>query len=278
VHHPYDRAARDAWRRSARDVVEGLLGRRIRPSIAGDPHLELGPLEVDGLVVDEAGTPVHVEFQTRADRALGARMARYFAALNVPRRPPPDQHVVLLHPDADFLGIGTYSHGRMHLRYEVHRMWEIDAEVLLGWPGLLRLLPLARPPASGDRAELLAIAARAIRERLAGHDADSALYWALHLANLYLSQAVIAETLEALHMPIDLSHTSLVRESRAEARRQDLRRIVVARFGDSQLADRAAILPEGLLEDAIDVTATAGSVAEITSWLDAHDAEVDPSA
>ena len=79
-------------------------------------------------------------------------------------------------------------------------------------------------------------------------------------------------------MPIDLSHTSFEREARAEgraegraeARRQAVRRIVVSRFDDTELADRAAGVPEGLLEDAIEVTATAAGAAEVTRWLEAQ--------
>jgi len=257
------------WRRSALEVVEGVLG---RPAPGGvtvmDPHLERGSLEVDGLALDGDGIPIHVEFQTRADRELGARMARYFTALNDHGGPAPEQHVVLLHPDADYPGIGVYRRGRLELGYEVHRLWELDPEALLGRSGLLRLVPLARPPASGDRKELLAQVAAAIPETLAGDDAASTAYWAGQLATLYLSPQVIAETLEALRMPIDLSHTVWAQELRAEGRRDAVQQIVLARFGDAELADRAAAVPDELLEEAIQVTATVTSVTEIKSWLE----------
>lgn len=276
-HHAYDRAMRDAWRRWPADLVEGLLGRRLSGGVTAQAtYLERGPLEVDALYTDADGTPIQVEFQTRADRTLGFRMFRYFGALDSLSGPPPEQHVVLLHPDAEFPGIGTYRRGNLvELRYDVHRLWHMDPDALLARDGLLRLVPISRARNDGHRVELLARAARAIIERLSPGDRTDNLYWTANLATLYLDRDVISATLEDLRMPIDLSHTNFARELRAEealaTRRADVRRIVVARFGDESLGERVASAPESVLEDAIDLVATAKDPAEITAWLKIHD-------
>lgn len=41
----------------------------------------------------------------------------------------------------------------------------------------------------------------------------------------------------------------------------------LARFHDAELADRAAAVPAHLLEDAIEIAATAASAGEISDWL-----------
>jgi len=275
-HHAYDRAMRDAWRRWPADLVEGLLGRPLPGgATARATDLEPGLLQVDALITDAAGTPIHVEFQTRQDRALGYRMARYFGALDNFSGPPPEQHVVLLHPSADFPGIGTYSRGDLlELRYGVHRLWEIDADVLLSRTGLLRMVPLARATGVPERIELLVRAAGAIREHLGQEDPTRSAEWAAILATLYIRRDVVFETMEGLRMPIDLTDSFLVRDSRAEgataARRDDVRLIILGRFVDRALAERAASAAESLLEDVISLSATAEDATEITAWLEAH--------
>jgi hypothetical protein len=274
-HHAYDRAMREAWRRWPVDLVEGLLGRSVPDGAkAQETHLEPGPLDVDALVVDRDGTRIHIEFQTRADRSLGFRMLHYFTALGSLFGSPPEQDVVLLHPDADFPGIGVYRwRDALAFGYQVHRLWEMDAEVLLARTGLLRMVPLARAASPEDRVELLTLAARAIRERLGQDDPTHTADWTAILATLYLSGDVVSETMEDLHMPIDLSDSFLARESRAAGRRDAVRLIIVERFGDEALADRlSASVPEGLLEDVIRVAASAGNATELTDWLQSRNA------
>lgn len=278
-YHAYDRAVRDAFRHSVVDVVEGLFGRRVAPGAeALQTQVERGPLEVDGLVMAQDGAPIHVEFQTRADRDLNFRMTRYFAALDHPDRPPPEQHVLLLSPDADRESLGEHLRGGLHLRFEIHRLWHIDPEALFARPGLLRLAPLAQAADNDERVELLRRAAREIRAHFAGDEERDNLLWTSHLANLYLPGPLVARTLEVMHMPIDLSETSLIKDAVARgvaegedsARRNDLRRIVRVRFGDQELAERTATVPKSLFEDAFDLAVTAANPDEIRVWLQTH--------
>jgi hypothetical protein len=268
-HHPYDRAVGDAWRDSVVDVVEVLCGYHLPPGTQPSPtRLEQGQLEVDGLVADPSGGLIHVEFQTRSDTTLGLRMARYWTALVTDlRSPPPEQHVVLLHPDADAYGIGFFQHGEMHLTYEVHRLWEIEPENLLARTSLLRFAPLAQASNTRERLELAVRAARLIRQQLEPDAATQALYWTAQLANLYLDRAQISDVLERGRMPIDLSHIQLV----VETRRDDLRRVAVGRFEDQALAQRISNVPVDLIDDALDLIGRA-SPEELATWLEQHGA------
>ncbi len=276
-HHPFDRALREAWRDGLTDVVEVLCG---RPLPAGsqplDARTEQGVLEVEGLVADADGALVHVELQTRADPALGLRMLRYWVALTKDTKlPPPDQHVVLLHPDADRAGIGSYRSGRASLDFAVHRLWETSPEALFSRPRLLRLVPLCKAPSLKARLDLIARAARAIHDQLPTEQAAQAVCWMAQLATLYLYPADLSAVLERSHMPIDMSNSFLVLEAKAEAtvvaNRDAVRRVAARRFGDEALAGRAAAAPADLLEEAIDVVATA-SPEELVTWLDSHNA------
>lgn len=120
--------------------------------------------------------------------------------------------------------------------------------------------------------ELLTRAARTVAQRLGRDDPTNTVAWTGLLATLYLNRNLVTHTLEDLQMPIDLSDTSFAKELRAEARREDIQRIVRARFDDEALAARATAVTDDLLEEAIDHAATAQTPENLAAWLQANNA------
>lgn len=279
THHPYDRAARDALRHATVDFVEVLFDHPLPAgAVAEQTKLEQGELEVDGVVSDARGVKIHVEFQARADRTIGLRMARYWTALTAPEGPAPEQHLVLLHEGADLPGLGEYAHGTMRLTYHVTRLWEIDPELLLARVGLARFAVLGRASSLEQRAGLLARSVRVIKAGLPADRAVAAVAWSAELANLYLDADIIADVFKGSEMPIDLSHTPIAVQAREEGReagreegregqREMIRRVLSSRFGAQGLAARVQAIPDALLLEAIDRAATA-SAGDFTAWLD----------
>jgi hypothetical protein len=79
---------------------------------------------------------IHVELQTRADEDIGLRIADYAIQIYRRYRLPVISTVIYLRPDAGIIEspfiIGTATRQQLICHYDIIRLWEIDADTLLG--------------------------------------------------------------------------------------------------------------------------------------------------
>lgn len=274
---PFDQAVRQLLGRAPREFARVVLGVDLPGEVRCLPtQLFTHRLEVDGLVV-EVGSDrvVHVEFQTRADRGLGRRMLRYRVGLEVDYDRA-EQHVVLLHPDADFGGIGEYEVEDLSLSYRVHRVWEMDPDVFLATPVLAPLAVLGR---AGSVEARVVLAERALGcvAGLGPPVGQEAVSWLYLLGNLYLGTNVLDQLIRRSAMGINIEDFPVIQElmakgraeGRAEARIELVAHQVRLKYGDEALVGGLAGLDPTAIEEAAGVLLRADRDA-FAAWLRAH--------
>lgn len=102
---------------------------------------------------------LHLEFQRRGDKEMGKRLWQYNTTTTINKGLPVHSIVIYLRKDRKIEEspyIDPLPNGQPHhiFFYEVIKMWEVPAEVLLR-PGMETLLPLVTLTADGKRHEVV---------------------------------------------------------------------------------------------------------------------------
>lgn len=298
---PFDQAIRQLFGQAPGELARVVLGVDLSGDVRCLPtQVFTRRLEVDGLVVRaDPQRAVHIEFQTNADRDLGQRMLRYRVGLEESYGQV-EQHVVLLHPEADFDGIGRYDTDALHLRYQVHRLWQIDPELFLATPVLAPLAPLGWAESIEAREQLAERALARVAD-LETPVESQAVTWLLLLGTLYLGRTRLEELIRRSAVLINIEDLPLAMEwkaeseakghaeglaegleegraegrvegrleGRAEGRVEALAYLVRLKYGDDALVDRLAQMDPSAFEEASQVLLHADR-AVFVSWLEAH--------
>lgn len=201
-----------------RDCPEGFLAEFDRPPPASITllNVDLSAVTRSADLIVGLGDPmqeiVHIEFQSSAAAWKHAEVLVYNALVYSQHHVPVHSIVLLLRPEAaheNMTGRVCYAprpeYGNMDFGYRVVRLWEIDAERLIG--GELGIIPLAVLGRFADGVEVetgVAAMARRIVERItkeASPDrAGKLLARALLLAGLRVQRNVAFEIFEGVQM------------------------------------------------------------------------------
>jgi predicted transposase/invertase (TIGR01784 family) len=258
------------------DFASWLLGERIALTELSPTELSVEPIRADSVMLLQGQTDIlHVEFQTDPKPDIPLRLADYRLRLHR-RFPDKTIHQVVLYlreTTSERVYQNYFEIAGMYAEFEVMRLWEIPAEALMEYTGLLPFAVLGR---SMEPVQMLR---RAVGEMLKiedetqQHEAMAAAYV---LAGLRCEEAVIAEVIRRDVMRESVTYQAILREGREEGREEGRQAMAYAicrqltkRFGSlpETVLSAIAVLPLSALEALSEALLDFASLDELERWL-----------
>ena len=137
------------------DFATWLLGEPIALTRLEPTELSVEPIRADSIILLQSPEVIlHCEFQTDADPKMPFRMADYRLRgyRKFPNKRMVQVVIYLRETGSELVYQNTFEAGRLSHEFEVIRIWEIPASVLLGLTGLL---PYAVLGQTEDRVDVL---------------------------------------------------------------------------------------------------------------------------
>ncbi|MEP0979094.1 Rpn family recombination-promoting nuclease/putative transposase [Leptolyngbya sp. AS-A5] len=143
----YDDTCRFLAEQFSTDFASWLLGRSVTLTELKPSELSLDPIRADALILLQSDdTVLHLEFQTRPDKAIPFRMLDY--RVRVYRKYPDkamQQVVIYLQPTgAELVRRTRFVMQRTQHEFDVIRLWEQPTDLFLQYPGLIPFAALGR--------------------------------------------------------------------------------------------------------------------------------------
>ncbi|MGF1493061.1 MAG: Rpn family recombination-promoting nuclease/putative transposase, partial [Microcoleaceae cyanobacterium] len=213
----YDNVCKFLAETYSSDFAQWLLGEPINLSRVEPSELQSEPIRADTLILLESqDTLLHLEFQTRPDPEIPFRMADY--RLRIHRRCPGkqvEQFVIYLKPTGSELARQTvFTIPGVRHEFRVIRLWEIPAEELLKFSGLL---PLAALGQTQDPEKILGQVRAKIAD-LAENEQGNVAAATSVLAGLSLNKALIQKMLKEEVVQDSVIYQEIISKGRAEGR------------------------------------------------------------
>ena len=258
------------------DFASWLLGERIALTELSPTELSIEPIRADSVMLLQGQNDIlHVEFQTVPKSDVPMRLADYRLRLHR-RFPDKTIHQVVLYlreTTSERVYQNYFEIAGMYAEFNVVRLWEVPAEALMEYRGLLPFAVL------GQSAEPVQTLRRAVGEMLKiedevqQHEAIAAAYV---LAGLRCEEAVIAEVIRRDVMRESVTYQAILREGREEGREEGRQvmsyaicRQLIKRFGELPETTQTTIaaLPLSALEALSEALLDFTSFDEIQVWL-----------
>jgi predicted transposase/invertase (TIGR01784 family) len=213
---PFDNTCKFLAENFSADVATWLLGLPIPLTKLEPSELFAEPIRADAVIfLESADVLLHVEFQTKPDPEMGARMADY--RLRAFYRYPHKQMrqiVVYLRPTrSPRVYETTFEISGLRGEFEVIRLWEQPTETFLRSPGLL---PFAVLSQTHDQVEVLRSVAQRVEEMAEGCSQSNVAAASAILAGLVLDKEMIHQVLRRDIMRESVIYQEI--EAEAEAR------------------------------------------------------------
>jgi predicted transposase/invertase (TIGR01784 family) len=260
------------------DFASWLLGERIFLTELSPTELSIEPIRADSVMLLQGLKDIlHIEFQTDPKPDIPMRLADYRLRLH---RKFPDKriHQVVIYlreTRSDRVYQNYFEIPGMYAEFNVVRLWEVPAEELTTFPGLLPFVALSRsvePVRTLRRAvgEILKI-----EDEAQQHEAMAAAYV---LAGLRLEEAVIGQVIRRDVMQESVTYQAILREGQEIGREEGREEQTIAlitrqlrrRLGEelseemrSCLSQLALPVLEDLSEALLDFTA----LSDLEAWL-----------
>jgi predicted transposase/invertase (TIGR01784 family) len=160
----YDNICKFLAETYSRDFASWLLREPIELTLLSPSELSLEPIRADALILLESAEIIlHLEFQTEPDENMPFRMLDYRTRVyrRFPRKTLRQVVIYLKETGSEFVCQTAFILPNTRHEFEVIRLWEVPAEELLEFTGLLPFVTLGR---TANRAETLREVAEAIEE------------------------------------------------------------------------------------------------------------------
>jgi predicted transposase/invertase (TIGR01784 family) len=158
----YDNICKFLAETYSRDFASWLLREPIELTLLSPSELSLEPIRADALILLESQEVIlHLEFQTEPDENMPFRMLDYRTRVyrRFPRKTLRQVVIYLKETGSEFVYQTAFTLPNTRHEFEVIRLWEVPAEELLEFTGLLPFVTLGR---TENRAETL----REVAERV----------------------------------------------------------------------------------------------------------------
>ncbi len=260
------------------DFATWLLGEPIALTRLEPTELSVEPIRADSIILLQSPELIfHCEFQTDPDPKIPFREADY--RLRGYRKFPEKRMVqvviYLRETSSELVYQTTFQAGRLSHEFEVIRIWEVPASVLLGATGLL---PYAVLGQTEDRAGVLQQVSMLI-DRLPRIEQSNLIAVTSVLAGLKLEKTVIQRLMRSEIMQESVIYQDILAQGeqrgelrgRTEEARSMVTRLLTKRFRNIpvELQARINALPidrvESLGEDLLDFT----SISDLLAWFEA---------
>jgi predicted transposase/invertase (TIGR01784 family) len=198
------------------DFASWLLGEPIEMTELKPSELSLDPIRTDALILlQSASSFLHLEFQTLPKEKVPFRMLDYRVRgyRKDPTKPMRQVVIYLKQTSSERVYQTSFEMENTRHEFEVVRIWEQPASVLLQYPGLI---PFAALGQSADAEETLRQAAQQI-DQIADSETQANLIAASGiLAGLKLEDEVVYRILRRDIMQESTVYRSIQRETQAE--------------------------------------------------------------
>jgi predicted transposase/invertase (TIGR01784 family) len=256
------------------DFASWLLGDRIALTELSPTELSIEPIRADSVMLLQGQKDIlHIEFQTDPKEDVPMRLADYRLRLH---RKFPDkiihQVVLYLRETASERVYQTYFEiAGMYAEFNVVRLWEVPADELMEFPGLLPFVALSR---SVDPLQTLRRAVREMSNIPNASQQHEALAAAYVLAGLRFEEIVIAQIIRRDVMRESVTYQAILREGREEGREEEAIALITRQLTrrlrqelTEEMRSRLTTLPLPVLEDLSEALLDFTSLSDLESWL-----------
>jgi predicted transposase/invertase (TIGR01784 family) len=205
-----------------RDIATWLLGKPIDLTELEPSELSLEPIRADSLILLQSEDLVlHAEFQTIPKREIPFRMLDYRVRLH---RLYPDKEVhqvviYLRQTSSDLVYQEVFELAQTRHKFNVIRLWEVEAEQLLQAPGLWPFAVLGR---SANREAVLRDVASRIERLSERRDQSNLAASTAILAGLVLEKAMIKGILKEEIMRESVIYQEIKAEGKEEGKQEGI--------------------------------------------------------
>jgi predicted transposase/invertase (TIGR01784 family) len=265
------------------DFASWLLGERISLTELSPTELSIEPIRADSVILLQGQAVIlHVEFQTDPKPDVPMRLADYRLRLHrkFPEKTIHQVVIYLRETGSERVYQNYFEIAGMYAEFNVLRIWEIPAEELMPFSGLLPFVALsqtAEPIQTLRRAiwEILKIA-----DESQQHEAMAAAYI---LAGLKFEAAIISQIIRRDVMRESVTYQVILQEGREEGREEGRKaeaialttRLLTRRLqqGLSEtMKSRLSALPLPILEDLSEALLEFTTLSDLEHWLALHEA------
>ncbi len=264
------------------DFATWLLGEPIALTRLEPTELSVEPIRADSIILLQSPELIlHCEFQTDPDPKMPFRMADYRLRgyRKFPHKRMVQVVIYLRETSSELVDQTTFQAGELNHRFQVIRIWEVPASILLGSTGLL---PYAVLGQTEDRISVLQQVSTLIEE-LPRTEQSNLFAVTSVLAGLKLDRAVIQRLMRSEVMKESVIYQDILAEGeqkgrvegRVEGRTEEARSMVTRqltkRFGSLPVKLQAQFNAlsidqiESLGEDLLDFT----TINDLLVWFDA---------
>ncbi len=209
------------------DFASWLLGRTIDLTELSPTELSLEPIRADSVILLQGDDAIlHIEFQTDPKINIPLRLADYRLRLHRKFSEKTIHQVViyLRETASERVFQNTFEIAGMYAEFEVIRIWEVPAEELLAYPGLLPFAALGR---SDDTVKTLRTAVSEIANIASEPEQHEAIAATYVLAGLRLDVDIISRVIRRDVMQESVTYQAILEEGREEGREEAQRSIAL---------------------------------------------------
>jgi predicted transposase/invertase (TIGR01784 family) len=275
----FDSTCRRLAEQFPEDFASWLLGYRVSLTELSPTELSLEPICADSLILLQGQAEIiHIEFQTDPNDDIPMRLADYRLRLH---RKFPDKtiHQVVIYlreTNSERVYQNYFEIAGMYAEFNVVRIWEVPAEDLMAFPGLLPFVGLSY---TDDPIRSLR---QAVRQTLnftdasQQHEAMAATYI---LAGLKFEETMIAQIIRRDVIRESVTYQAILREGREEGCKLALQRerslvfrLLTKKLGplDESIRDCVSRLSFDQLEQLGETLLDFAAIADLEAWINTH--------
>jgi predicted transposase/invertase (TIGR01784 family) len=200
------------------DFASWILGRSIELTELSPTELSLEPIRADSLILLQGeDTILHIEFQTDPKLVVPMRLADY--RLRIYRKfPNKTIHQVVIYlreTQSERVFQNSFEIAGMYAEFQVIRIWEVPAEQLLQYRGLLPFAALGRSDNPVNTLRTAVHEISKIEDSAEQHEAIAAAYV---LSGLRLEADTISRLIRRDVMQESVTYQAILEEGREEGR------------------------------------------------------------
>jgi predicted transposase/invertase (TIGR01784 family) len=256
------------------DFASWLLGERVFLTELSPTELSIEPIRADSVMILQGLKDIlHIEFQTDPKSDIPMRLADYRLRLH---RKFPDKriHQVVIYlreTRSDRVYLNYFEIPGMYAEFNVVRLWEVPAEELMMFPGLLPFVSLSQNPEPVGTLRRAVGEILRIRDEAQQHEAMAAAYV---LAGLRLDETVIRQVIRRDVMQESVTYQAILREGREEGREEQtialVTRLLKRRLGEELSEEMRSCLSQlalPALEDLSEALLDFTTLSDLEAWL-----------
>lgn len=223
----FDSTCRRLAEQFPQDFASWILGKQVSLTILDPTELSLEPIRADSLILLQGDDEIlHIEFQVDPKKVVPFRLADYRLRLHrkLPQLTIRQIVIYLRQTNSPRVYQDTFEIAGMRAEFEIIRIWEVPAEELLKFRGLL---PFAALGKTDDPEQTLRDSVQAMKLIPDENQLHEALGAAYILSGLRLKPEVISQIIRRDVMQESTTYQVILEEGRQEGRQEERNEIAI---------------------------------------------------